>query len=344
MGQLLRRIQRLVKSELNYSTSKITTDQSDDAVALAVLGGVAGASLGKVGILAQGTGFSVGAFPLAATGALTGFALYEAIRLITQGDNSSIGAAAIGGAVGGGISAAIGGVGVAAGGTAFAVGMAPMVTAGSIVGLGIAGLTRLLQQGVDPEKLLDLAIEDMQQQLVKLRQAVIPVMVTQKQTLRQYEQAQSEVSKWQRRAKLAVQNDRDDLAREALRQKKTFTEKVNTLKAYLDEQTTLVDVLKSQLASFESKVSEAKVFKTQIQAQIIAAKTQEQLQEMELGMNTSNAMAAFEKLEAKVLMQESQCQSLVELADADLDSQFAALELSSEVDEELNALKAQLSL
>lgn len=344
MGQLFGRIKRLVKAELNYSKSEISTDNYEDAVALAVLGGVAGASLGKIGILAKGTGLSVGAVPLTATGALTGLALYEAIRLITLGDTSSVGAAAIGASVGGGISAAIGGVGVATGGTAFAVGMAPMVAAGSVVGLGIAGLNRLLQRGVDPEKLLDLAIEDMQQELLKLRRAVISIMVTQKQTRQQYEQAQSEVSKWQRRTQLALQNGHDDLAREALKQKKIFTEKANTLKANLDEQTALVDVLKSKLAAFESKVSEAKVFKTQIKTQIIAAKTQERLQDMGHSMNTSSAMAAFERMEAKVLMQEAQCQPLVELAGADLESQLVAIESSSEVDEELAALKAQINL
>ncbi|AKG24798.1 hypothetical protein IJ00_22550 [Calothrix sp. 336/3] len=213
-----------------------------------------------------------------------------------------------------------------------------MVAAGSVVGLGIAGLNRLLQQGVDPEKLLDLAIEDMQQELLKLRRAVIPIVVTQKQTLQQYEQAQSEVSKWQGRTQLAVQKGRDDLAREALKQKKIFTQKANTLKANLDEQTALVDVLKSKLAAFESKFSEANVFKTQIKTQIIAAKIQEPLQNMGCSMNNSSVM------KAKVLMQEAQCQPLVEFAGADLESQFAAIEFSSEVDEKLAALKAQIAL
>lgn len=93
--------------------------------------------------------------------------------------------------------------------------------------------------------------EDMQTELLKLHQSLITIMIIQKQTLQQYEQAQSEVSKWQRRTKLAVQNGLDDLAIEALRQKKTFTEKANILKANLDEQTTSVVVLKSKIASFE---------------------------------------------------------------------------------------------
>jgi phage shock protein A len=62
------------------------------------------------------------------------------------------------------------------------------------------------------------------------------------------------------------------------------------------------------------------------------------------GMNTSSAMAAFERMEDKVLMQEARASSVGELAGADLESQFAKLEGSSDVDDELAALKAQMSL
>ncbi len=272
MGQLFRRINRLVKAELNYPNGKINTDKYSDEVA--------GVSVRRTGILAKGTDFSVSAVPLTTINALTGLTLYEAIRVMAEGNT----------------------------------------------------------------KLLDLAIEDMQEELLNLRQAVISIMVTQKHALQQYEQAQSEVSKWQRRAQLAVQNDFDELAREAIRQKKTFTEKANALKANLDEQTTLVDVFKSKLAAFESKVSEAKVFKAQIKTQIINAKTQERLQDMGCNMNTDSTMTVFERMEAKVLTQEAQSQSLVKLAGADLESQLAAIEFNSEVDDELTALKAQITL
>jgi phage shock protein A len=59
-------------------------------------------------------------------------------------------------------------------------------------------------------------------------------------------------------------------------------------------------------------------------------------------MNTSSAMSAFERMEEKVLMQESRAQALGELAGADLETQFAQLEGGSDVDDELAALKAQM--
>ncbi len=81
-----------------------------------------------------------------------------------------------------------------------------------------------------------------------------------------------------------------------------------------------------------------------LKARITTAKAQEQLQNMVSGMNTSSAMSAFERMEEKVLMQEARAQSAGELAGADLETQFARLESGSDVDDELAALKAQMTL
>ncbi len=346
MEQLFHRISQMVKAELNHINREIDTDKYKDATAtaFAAIGGIAGASIGKIGILAKGAGFSVGAVPLTAAGALTGLGLYEAIRAVVEGDASSAGAAAIGAAAGAGVSAAIGGVGVAVGRTAFGVGMASMAAAGSVAGLGIAALNQLLQQGTDPEKLLDLAVEDMQEDLLKFRQAVVPVIAAKKRTLQHYEQAQAEEKKWQRRALLAVQKGDDNLARQALEQKKIFAENVNTLKVNLDEQTALVDSLQSKLFAFETKVSEAKAKKVMLKARIAAAKAEARLQSTVGRLGSSSAMAAFERMEEKVLLQEAHTQSVAELASANLESQFAALESSGDIDDQLAALKEQMAL
>lgn len=346
MEQLFHRISQMVKAELNHINREIDTDKYKDATAtaFAAIGGIAGASIGKIGILAKGAGFSVGAVPLTAAGALTGLGLYEAIRAVVEGDASSAGAAAIGAAAGASVSAAIGGVGVAIGGTAFGVGMGSMAAAGSVAGLGIAALNQLLQQGTDPEKLVDLAIKDMEEDLLKLRQAVIPVIAAKKRTLQHYEQAQAEENKWQRRALLAVQKGDDNLARQALERKKIFAENANTLKVNLDEQTALVDSLQSKLFTFETKVSEAKAKKVMLKARIAAAKAEAQLQSTVGRLDNSSALAAFERMEEKVLLQEARTQSAAELLGTNLESQFAALKSTGDIDDELAALKEQMAL
>ncbi|MDF5716733.1 MAG: PspA/IM30 family protein [Rhizonema sp. NSF051] len=207
-----------------------------------------------------------------------------------------------------------------------------------------SNLNDLVNKAEDPEKMLEQAILEMQEDLVQLRQGVAQAIAAQKRTEKQYNDAYNETNKWQRNAQLALQKGDENLARQALERKKTFTESGTELKASLDQQTVQVDGLKRSLIQLESKISEAKTKKEMLKARITAAKAQEQLQGMVRGMNSSSAMAAFERMEEKVMMQEARAQSSAELAGTDLESQFAALEAGSDVDDELAALKAQMSL
>lgn len=207
-----------------------------------------------------------------------------------------------------------------------------------------ANLNDLVSKAEDPEKMLEQAIVEMQEDLVQLRQGVAQAIAAQKRTEKQYNDTQSETNKWQRNAQLAVQKGDDNLARQALERRKTASESATALKASLEQQTATVENLKRNLIQLESKISEAKTKKEMLKARITAAKAQEQLQGMVRGMNTSSAMGAFERMEEKVMIQEARAQSAGELAGTDLESQFAALEAGSDVDDELAALKAQMSL
>ncbi len=207
-----------------------------------------------------------------------------------------------------------------------------------------ANLNDLVSKAEDPEKILDQAILEMQEDLVRLRQGVAQAIAAQKRTEKQYNDANNELNKWQRNAMLALQKGDENLARQALERKKSFAESATTLKVSFDQQSTQVEGLKRSLMQLESKISEAKTKKEMLKARVTAAKAQEQLEGMVRGMNSSSAMAAFERMEEKVIMQEARAQSVAELAGSDLESQFAQLESSSGVDDELAAMKAQMTL
>jgi phage shock protein A len=207
-----------------------------------------------------------------------------------------------------------------------------------------ANLNDLVSKAEDPEKMLEQALLEMQEDLVQLRQGVAQAIAAQKRTEKQYNESQNEINKWQRNAELALQKGDENLARQALERKKTYTETGTALKTSLDQQSTQVESLKRNLIQLESKISEAKTKKEMLKARITTAKAQEQLQGMVSGMNSSSAMAAFERMEEKVLIQEARAQSAGELASTDLEHQFARLEASSGVDDELEALKAKIAL
>lgn len=206
-----------------------------------------------------------------------------------------------------------------------------------------SNLNAAVSAAEDPEKILEQAIIDMQEDLIQMRQAVAKAIASQKRVQQQYEKAQTEASTWHQRAQLALQKGDESLAREALSRKKTNSETATALKGQLDAQATQVDQLKKSLIGLESKISEAKTKKDMLKARVSAAKANEQLQSTMGQMSTGSAMGAFERMEEKVLMMEAKSQAASELGGSDLESQFAALEAGGDVDDELAAMKAQLA-
>ena len=183
----------------------------------------------------------------------------------------------------------------------------------------------------------------MQADLVKLRQAVATAIASQKRIQNQADQADAQAKTWYERAELALKKGEEDLAREALGRRKTCQDTATALQGQLQSQCGQVDQLKKSLVQLESKIAEAKTKKDMLKARAQAAKAQEQLQSAVGSLGTNSAMAAFEKMEEKVQALEARRQAAAELAGADLESQFAALEGAPEVDSELEALKGKLS-
>lgn len=206
-----------------------------------------------------------------------------------------------------------------------------------------ANINDLVSKAEDPEKVLEQAVVDMQEDLVQLRQAVARAIATQKRTEQQYNKNQSEANNWQQRAQLALSKGDENLAREALVRKKSFSDTATSLKTQLDAQSNQVATLKRSLIALESKISEAKTKKDMLKARANAAKAQKQLQESMNNIGTSSAMGAFERMEDKVMQIEAESETAAELGGTGIEQQFAQLEASSGVDDELAAMKAQLS-
>ena len=206
-----------------------------------------------------------------------------------------------------------------------------------------ANINDMVSKAEDPEKMLEQAVIDMQEDLVQLRQAVAQAIAQQKRTEQQLNNNQKEEGNWQQRAQLALQKGDENLAREALVRKKSYSDTIQLLSTQLQQQTAQVSTLKKNLIGLESKISEAKTKKNMLKARAKAAKANEQLQQTIGNMGTGSSMAAFERMEEKVLEMEARSQAAGELGGSGLEQQFAQLEAGSGVDDELAAMKAQLS-
>ena len=206
-----------------------------------------------------------------------------------------------------------------------------------------SNLNDLVGRAEDPAKILDQSVADMQSDLIKLRQAVAAAIASQKRIENQAQQAESQSKTWYERATLALKKGEEDLAKEALSRRKTYQETATALNSQLATQAGQVENLKKNLLSLEGKIAGARTKKDMLKARAQAAQAQAQLQGAVGGLNTDSAMAAFDRMEEKVLSLEASGQAAAELAGADLDSRFQALEAGGDVDQELAALKASLN-
>lgn len=210
-----------------------------------------------------------------------------------------------------------------------------------------ANLNQLVSGMEDPEKVLNQTVTDMQNDLVKVRQAYAEVSATLKRIDRQREQAAITSAEWKKRAQLALQKGEEDLAREALLRKKAADEQEASLGSQIKAMRDNNEKLFSSMQQLEGKISEAKSKKDQYVARARTAKTSARVNDMLSSVSTSGGLEAFERMKAKVEELEVQADVSRELssggaADASLESKFKALEGDS-VDDELQQMKRQIT-
>jgi phage shock protein A len=204
---------------------------------------------------------------------------------------------------------------------------------------------------VDPEKVIEQAVMDMQTDLVKIRQSYAEISATQKRMEKQNDVAVSAANDWYRRAQLALDKGDEELAREALSRRQTQLEIAENLQKQMSLQEAAIKKLYSSMTALETKITEAKRQKEALIARARTAKTSVEVNDMLSGLNSltgSSGMDSFERMRAKVETLESQAEVAGELAannagtSVNLEEKFRELEGSSKIDKELDLLRRQL--
>jgi hypothetical protein len=137
------------KREIMSDQKQTDNDIQDLKVSLGVgatVGAGASALVGGMGLAVGGTAVGIGMAPVTAVGAVVGTAAYGLKKAIEDKDTNAIGAVTIGAGAGAGVSALVGGMGLAVGGTAVAVTMAPVAVVGAVIGLAGYGISKLFKK------------------------------------------------------------------------------------------------------------------------------------------------------------------------------------------------------
>ena len=209
-----------------------------------------------------------------------------------------------------------------------------------------SNLNYLINKAEDPEKMLDQILIQMRQQLVEAKREVAVAIADEKRLGMQLEAELEQVQEWQRRATMAVQKGEDDLAREALRRKADHEQIAIGYKKQWDAQSASTENLKNALRALSQKIEEAGRKKNLLVARQKRAEAQKHVHEVMTGLTDTSAFESFERMASRVEQIEAQADAAVEISqdlsgDA-MEQRFRALESSTDVEQELHALKAKV--
>jgi phage shock protein A len=207
-----------------------------------------------------------------------------------------------------------------------------------------ANLNAILDHAEDPEKMVRMMIQEMEDTLIEVKSQCAGVIADQKKLTRMIDAAQREVADWEAKAALAVDKGRDDLARAALAEKKRQAARLAGLQNELEATRAAAAGFKEDIAALEAKLADAREKQRAIIHRRAAAVSRKTASGQIRRVDTSEAFAKFEAYERGIERLEAEA----ELTDGlrprhpqqpSLRDQFATLEHEEEVEQELNQLK-----
>ncbi len=198
----------------------------------------------------------------------------------------------------------------------------------------------MLDKAEDPEKLIKLMIREMEDTLIELKASCAGVMAGAKKIERQIGEAQGRVDYWADKAPLAVSKGRDDLAREALVQKRNYMERAKALETELKEHEALVAEYQEDIRQLEDKLASAREKQRVLVQRHIYANRKKRAQEDIRRMESSDAIYRFDDLENRIERMEAEADLVNYGKGSSLEAEFESLGVDEEIEKELNALKS----
>lgn len=188
-----------------------------------------------------------------------------------------------------------------------------------------ANINDLISSAEDPEKMLNQLIADMNGQLVKAKQQVAAAIADEKRLKDQADAEFRLVADWESRAVLAINEGRDDLAKQALLRQSEHQEHAQTLASTWETHRAETEKLKNQLRDLADKIEEAKRKKNLLLARQRRAEAQKRIAQTMSSISEKSAFEAFARMEEKIDQNERQLR-----AAAEIDEEFTGDKLSAE--------------
>jgi len=206
-----------------------------------------------------------------------------------------------------------------------------------------SNINAMLDKAEDPEKLIRLMIREMEDTLVEIKASCAGVMANSKKVQRQMEEAQSRGKYWEEKATLAVNKGRDDLAREALVERRRYAERAEALEQELREHNALVEQYQDDIRQLEDKLAGAREKQRVLVQRHIHANRKKRAQEEIRRMDSSEAILKFEELENRIERMEAEADLVNFGRKPTLEEDLDTLVVDEEIEKELQTLKSSLA-
>jgi len=203
-----------------------------------------------------------------------------------------------------------------------------------------SNINSMLDRAEDPEKLIRLMIREMEDTLVELKAACAGVMAETKTVQRRMDEAGDRSRFWSGKAKLAIDKGRDELAREALVEKRRHHERFAELEAELKQQSGLVAQYHEDIRQLEDKLKTARDKQRLLVQRHIHADRKRRAQEEIRRIETSDALFRYEELEHRIDRMEADAELVNYGRRSALEEELNRLGSDEDIERELQALKS----
>jgi phage shock protein A len=196
-----------------------------------------------------------------------------------------------------------------------------------------SNINDLIARAENPEKMLEQVIIDMREQQTRAKQEVALAIAEERKLKSQVESEARQAQEWERRAMLALQQGRDDLARQALLRQQEYAERARSMHETWTRQAADTEKVKDALRQLQVRIEEAQRKKNLLVAKQKRAQAQKRIHETMAGLSDTSAFETFERMAQKIEHTERLALAAAEVSEElsgdPLEKQFKALESSS---------------
>ncbi len=205
-----------------------------------------------------------------------------------------------------------------------------------------SNINAMLDKAEDPEKLIRMVIQEMEETLVEVRSTTARIIADKKELTRRNKRLEKQTDEWENKAELAINKGREDLAKAALLEKTNVNEMITLVHEDMSKLDSALEQLSLEIEQLQSKLNEARARQKTILMRHDATSSRRTVNAKLYDGSVDNAINKFEHYERKIERMESEIEAY-EISGKNIEAEFANLEKDGKIEEELESLKAKLA-